>query len=259
MSGSIDLTQPVNIVVTIKDQGLTVGATNLSAAEAAAVAQHFEAQHSLVLVRDEGNRDYADFCAAQRQGDPVAGARSLVATVEHSLPVLGVQPVADVDLTDMPQRQGAAAAARATAQVVETKEPPSPARDQKVATLRQQADTAESLDTLRDGFHCLVRQIAGNEVETLTGLETRVEATVEPYRHRLATEPLLKRDLEPALTFLDGAAAQANHTRKRNEAWRASTENRLKEELTAKARAEGRRDATTALNDRLAALFTKGE
>ena len=153
----------------------------------------------------------------------------------------------------------AEAAARALATVIETREPAGPARDAKVAALRQAARSTETLGTMRDGLLMMARQVAGNEVAVLTGLHDRVDTGVESYRHRLAMEPLLKLDLEPALDFLDGAAEQANATRKRNEAWRAATEARLKAQLTAAARAEGRSEATEALSDRVAAALGKND
>lgn len=254
-----DLTQPTNLVVTVKDKTVIVDCVALTEPQVAALVQHLETDTELVLVRGPGGSAYSRYNMAQLKGDIVEGARSLVITIQEGVYSLGAQPMGEVDLTDMPQRAGAAAAARALATVIETREPPGPARDAKVAALRQRASTAETLGTLRDGLQGLSRQVAGNEVFALQGLHDDVDTGVEPYRRRLAAEPLLQRDLLPVLDFLDGAAEQANVTRKRNEAWRAATEARLKAQLTAAARAEGRSEATEALSDRVAAALGKND
>lgn len=254
---AIDLRTPYkgNLPFIETDTQVTVGNKTLDAEEVRCLVWRLAERHDVIVVHDEATGFFASFVDAVHKGQLVPASRALVAAVRHGLGLVGVKPVAKGDLSKMPRREGAAPASRSLAQVVEGSESPTPERDQLVGELRGAADEAEIFGVLRASLVTFDRVVAFNELGLLPGLKDKMSTTVEPYRARLSTDPILAHDLDPTLEYLDGASQRAADSRKRNEVWRDGTEERLTEELTAQARDEGRREATEALSDQLEALF----
>lgn len=254
---AIDLRTPYkgNLPFIETDTQLTVGNKTLDADEVRCMVWRLAERHGVIVVQDETTGYIASFVDAVRKGTLVPASRALVAALKHGMALVGIKQIAKGDLSKMPRRDGAAPAARALSQVVEGNEPAAPERDHLVGELRGAADEAETFGVVRASLVTFERVVAYNELGLLPGLKDKMATTVESYRPRLATDPILTHDLDPTLEYLDGASERAADSRKRNEAWREETEDHLKEEITAQAREEGRREATEAMGDRLETAF----
>lgn len=253
----IDLTPPYKgpLQFIETDTQITIGAKTLDVDEARCLVSGVAARRGVIIVSNEATAFFASFIEAVQKGRLVPASRALVSAIKHGMALLGIKQLSKGDLNKMPRRDGAAPAAQALAQVVEVNEPATPERDQLVGELRGSADEAEVFGVLRSSLVSFERTVGFNELSLLPGLKDKMSTTVDPYRPRLATDPILTHDLDPTLEYLDGASQRAADSRKRNETWRDETEERLEGEITAKARDAGRREATEAMSDQLETVF----
>ena len=186
----------------------------------------------------------------------VTAARYIVAVVSTFLPACGVKKLPAEDLSKLKFRDGAAAAARSAAGVLGTA-PASAERDAAVAELTGLGNDAEVCDILRDGLQQLDRQAGANEMRFLPTLRTQVETVVTTYQPQIATDPLVRRDLEPATEYLTGAAQRAADTRRYNENQQERLTKQIEGQVESRAREEGRSEVRVEFNDKLSGMLNK--
>lgn len=241
------------VVVKEVDKGLKVGDKELTSKEVAAALRHLQGGGQALLVRTPMARCYV---ALERSwGDPVTAARALVALNTQALPQLGVRPMKDTDLTRMPRREGAAQAAFAAADTLEQFPPVMENLGESITTLRRTGMAAHTFDILRDGYRVLDRQVGANELAVLPVLRAEVGNALTELQTKMASHPLIQQGLEPAVVYLEGAAQQGVDSRRRAQSQREETERTLRQKVEAEAREEGRREAMSAMSDKLATAF----
>lgn len=245
-----NVNQPAPFIVTETATGLSVGGVDLTASQAVSVVAAFRKDGQLYYAVNPVAQLFAKAQDAQQRGDRIAAARYIVAMVSAFLPECGVKKLPAEDLSKLKFRDGAAAAARSAAGVLGTA-PASPERDAAVTELTSLGNDAEVCDIFRDGLQQLDRQAGANEMRFLPTLRTHVETVVTTYQPQIATDPLVRRDLEPATEYLTGAAQRAADSRRRNKNQQEELTAQIKDEVTASARAEGRSEARNELLDKM--------
>lgn len=257
---SLDLSDEVmssaaDVAVKESDKGLKVGDKELSSKEVAATLRYVAGQGHALLVNTPMTRCYMVLDKSWGQRDPVISARALVSLNIQALPLLGVRPFKEVDLSKMPRRHGASAAAFAAADTLEQFPPVMDELPQTVAALRRNGTAAHTFYVLRESYRALDRQIGANELQVLPALRTDLTTTVTELQTKMASNPLIMGGLEPVVEYMEGAAQQGADSRRRNDANREETENALREKIEAAAREEGRRETMTAVTDKLSTAF----
>lgn len=248
---AFDLDQKTNLVVTQRGDVLTINGIDYTAPVLAALVQKLEELDLLGITRGESDHLIKEINAAAKRGDFVGAARGLIELTKVVFPWCGVKPVARAELTAMKQTKGLAAGLTSVSQVIVSQEAPSPDRDALLKDLAEQAARAESYDLLRDSFDTLDRQVGGNELALLPSARARISETVERVRPQLLNDPLLARDLAPAIDYLSGAAQRGKKTRRRNQATREEQRETLRKEVLAEGREAGRREALEGITDRV--------
>lgn len=251
-----DYSKPATVPVFETATGYRVDGVDITEPIAVSFFRDQRARGKLYLALDPFAESFARAQDAVQRGDRVAAARHMIAALSSFLPMCGVKKLPADDLSDMGQRDGAAAAAQSAAGVLGNA-PPSPERDATVADLKRLGTEAEVCDILRDGFQQFDRQSGANELVFLPILRNQVEAVVTANQPQIATDPLVRRDLEPATQFLTGAAQKAAETRRRNKNERDEMTKQITAQVEGAARAEGRSEARAEINDTLAALLKK--
>ena len=132
-----------------------------------------------------------------------------------------------------------------------------PERDATVTELTSLGNDAEVCDIFRDGLQQLDRQAGANEMRFLPTLRTQVETVVTTYQPQIATDPLVRRDLEPATEYLTGAAQRAAETRRHNENQQERLTKQIEGQVESRAREEGRSEVRVEFNDKLSGMLNK--
>lgn len=251
----LDLNVKTNHTVTLRNGVLSVDNRDFTLTEIAAAVQFCQANRLVRIFSTPADHAYGGFCEAADKGDVVGAARNLSLINQHGMESCAVVPTSHPSLDDMPQRQGMPEAARSVAEVVLRVEPAGAERDRTVTVLRQFADRGEACLLLRSTMVAVGKQAGANEAQFLPEAKKRIAVAVERYRPRLAMEPVLAQDLEPALDYLDGASQKGVESRRRNQNNRQHQTEALSNKLLAQGREQGRREATTSLTDKLTGLL----
>ena len=251
----VDFDIKTNHNVTLRGNVINVDGRDLAMTEFVAAVQFCEASGGLRVLRTPADHAFGGFCAAADKGDVVGAVRNLVLLNQHAMPSCAVAPHSNPSLDDMPQRSGMPGAARAVADVVLREEPAGAERDRSVADLRQYADRGEACLLLRSTMVAVGKQAGANEAQFLPEAKKRIAAAVSRYRPRLAIEPVLEQDLEPALDYLDGASQKGVESRRRNQSNRKQQTEALSNKLLAEGREQGRREAATVFTDKLTGII----
>jgi hypothetical protein len=244
-----------------EDGTFTIGETRISRVVADSLMCHGEAAGVAILLMDPERpesqlfRSYVPRIVLLVQaGDTVELAHAVVAMNTDLLPLLRVKTLPVEELSGMPMREGAGEAAEAAAATVAAFPAETANSGCDAEELRAAGTRAKTQFVVRNGFQLLERTVGANELQNLPYIRDQIGHLVLTLGNKAESHPKIAALFHEALQYNKEAAERGARSRVQNAAWRSETEAKIRGEVVAKAREEGRRDALNQISDRLSGI-----